>query len=90
MTLQPLAEHLPSRNLRLAQLQLRRHRQHRRQQYPRRIREPNRAYLELPLLPCALDVVRGSGIGGFLVHAVEDVYAIKRNGGGRVDGSIGI
>ncbi len=81
-SLQPLAKHLPPRHLRLAQLQFRRHRQHRRQQNPRRIREPDGPDLELPLLPRALDVVRGSGIGGFLVDAVEDVDAVGQRWGG--------
>lgn len=78
---QTLAYHLSPPRLRITQLDLCRHRKDRSEQYPRRVRKPDRANLELSLLLGAFGVLVSFStrmrVGLFLVNAVEYVNAEK-------------
>ena len=75
-SLKPSTKRLSPPHLRPTQLNLRRHRHDRRKEYPRRVREPNRANLELLLLFRAFSALvckcrRGRRL---LIDAVEHIH----------------
>ena len=74
-SLQTLTERLPARDLHPTQLDLRRDRQERRHEDAGRVRESDRADLELALLLRALGV-RPGRVVLLLVDAVEHVHAV--------------
>ena len=79
---QALAEELPAGDLHPAQLDLGRDREERRGEDARRVREADRADLELALLLRALGV-RAGRVVLLLVDAVEHVYARGKDRGER-------